>query len=124
MLYSFCFSQQSDSYASDPLNRFLCSPFAVFKHRTVMSVGGKKASIGDGAFVAPSAAVIGDVTLGKRASIWYGTVLRGELMSFMPMPAALCHAKCTWHLSATRLSIHICPLLMAIVTQVTRLRSQ
>ncbi|KAK9908668.1 hypothetical protein WJX75_001214 [Coccomyxa subellipsoidea] len=50
----------------------------VFKHRTVMSVGGKKASIGDGAFVAPSAAVIGDVTLGKRASIWYGTVLRGD----------------------------------------------
>ncbi len=46
-----------------------------------MSLGGKKASIGDGAFVAPSAAVIGDVTLGTRSSIWYGTVLRGKLLS-------------------------------------------
>ena len=29
--------------------------------------------------MAPSAAVIGDVSLGKGASIWYGTVLRGTV---------------------------------------------
>lgn len=31
-----------------------------------------------GAFIAPNATVIGDVTLGKDASVWYGAVLRGD----------------------------------------------
>lgn len=31
------------------------------------------------AFVAPGAWVMGDVTLGPRASVWYGTVLRGDM---------------------------------------------
>lgn len=30
-------------------------------------------------FVAPNAAVVGDVSLGKDASVWYGAVLRGDL---------------------------------------------
>ncbi|MBZ9556919.1 MULTISPECIES: gamma carbonic anhydrase family protein [unclassified Modicisalibacter] len=30
------------------------------------------------AFVAPNAAVIGDVTLGKDVSIWFGAVIRGD----------------------------------------------
>lgn len=33
------------------------------------------------AFVAPSAAVIGDVTIGPRSSVWYGAVLRGDANS-------------------------------------------
>lgn len=31
------------------------------------------------AFVAPGAAVIGRVTLGKEASVWFGSVVRGDL---------------------------------------------
>lgn len=31
------------------------------------------------AFVAPGAAVIGDVTLGEESSVWYGAVLRGDI---------------------------------------------
>jgi carbonic anhydrase/acetyltransferase-like protein (isoleucine patch superfamily)/uncharacterized damage-inducible protein DinB len=31
------------------------------------------------AFVAPSAVVVGDVTLGPRSSVWFGTVLRGDI---------------------------------------------
>ncbi len=31
------------------------------------------------AFVAPTAAVLGDVTLGVRSSVWYQAVLRGDL---------------------------------------------
>jgi carbonic anhydrase/acetyltransferase-like protein (isoleucine patch superfamily) len=31
------------------------------------------------AFVAPTASVLGDVTLGPRASVWYGAVLRGDM---------------------------------------------
>ena len=30
------------------------------------------------AWIAPGAVVLGDVTLGERASVWYGSVLRGD----------------------------------------------
>jgi carbonic anhydrase/acetyltransferase-like protein (isoleucine patch superfamily) len=30
-------------------------------------------------FIAPTAAVMGDVTLGENASVWYGAVLRGDM---------------------------------------------
>ncbi len=35
-------------------------------------------TVGDEYFVAPSAAVIGRVKLGRDASVWFGTVLRGD----------------------------------------------
>lgn len=48
-----------------------------------MSVGrpatGAVPSLGPGAWVAPSADVVGDVTLGPDASVWYGCVLRGDI---------------------------------------------
>jgi carbonic anhydrase/acetyltransferase-like protein (isoleucine patch superfamily) len=31
------------------------------------------------AFIAPGAAVMGDVTLGEEASVWYGAVIRGDM---------------------------------------------
>jgi carbonic anhydrase/acetyltransferase-like protein (isoleucine patch superfamily) len=31
------------------------------------------------AFIAPTAAVMGNVTIGEDASVWYGTVLRGDM---------------------------------------------
>ena len=34
--------------------------------------------VNKGAYVAPNATVVGDVTLGENASIWYGAVLRGD----------------------------------------------
>jgi carbonic anhydrase/acetyltransferase-like protein (isoleucine patch superfamily) len=41
---------------------------------------GKRPRIGKNVFVAPSAIVIGDVEIGDDSSIWYGTVLRGDVM--------------------------------------------
>jgi carbonic anhydrase/acetyltransferase-like protein (isoleucine patch superfamily) len=35
------------------------------------------------AFIAPGAVVLGDVTLGARASVWYGAVLRGDMNSIV-----------------------------------------
>ena len=40
---------------------------------------GKSPVIGSRVFIAETAAVIGDVTIGDDASIWYGTVLRGDV---------------------------------------------
>ena len=37
-------------------------------------------TLADDAFVAEGAVVVGDVVLGAQASVWYGTVLRGDTM--------------------------------------------
>lgn len=50
---------------------------AVNRHRTVMNLFDKKPTLGQDAFVAPTAAVIGDVTLGDKASVFYGSVVKG-----------------------------------------------
>jgi carbonic anhydrase/acetyltransferase-like protein (isoleucine patch superfamily) len=39
---------------------------------------GKRPTIADDAFIAPTATVIGDVTIEPGASVWYGAVLRGD----------------------------------------------
>ncbi|MDQ5825283.1 MAG: gamma carbonic anhydrase family protein [Chloroflexota bacterium] len=40
---------------------------------------GRYPKIGEGCYVAPSATVIGDVTLHDGVSIWFGAVLRGDV---------------------------------------------
>ncbi|MGI5882114.1 MAG: gamma carbonic anhydrase family protein [Dethiobacteria bacterium] len=40
---------------------------------------GKMPRVSKSAFIAPSAALIGDVTIEKGASIWFGAVLRGDI---------------------------------------------
>lgn len=50
---------------------------AVSRHRSVAPLLGEKPSLGSGVFVAPSATVIGNVTLGDKASVFYGSVIRG-----------------------------------------------
>jgi carbonic anhydrase/acetyltransferase-like protein (isoleucine patch superfamily) len=39
---------------------------------------GQEPQLGEGAFVAPGAWVVGNVTLGPEASVWYNAVLRGD----------------------------------------------
>ena len=41
--------------------------------------GDKQPVIGEGTFVAETAVLIGDVQVGERSSLWYGTVLRGDV---------------------------------------------
>lgn len=51
------------------------------RHRTLMNIFDKVPSVDKDAFVAPSASVIGDVSVGRGSSIWYGCVLRGDVNS-------------------------------------------
>jgi carbonic anhydrase/acetyltransferase-like protein (isoleucine patch superfamily) len=44
----------------------------------IYELDGKAPKLGEGAWVAGSAEVIGDVTLGDNASVWFGTVIRGD----------------------------------------------
>ena len=39
---------------------------------------GKTPEIGEGCFIAPTAAVIGDVVIGKDSSVWYGASVRAD----------------------------------------------
>ena len=50
---------------------------AVTRHRSVMNLSTQQPSLASDVFVAPSAAVIGNVSLGSKASVWYGCVLKG-----------------------------------------------
>lgn len=43
------------------------------------TLNGKTPVVGENTFVADNAAMIGDVTIGKGCSIWYGAVLRGDV---------------------------------------------
>ncbi|MFD5540231.1 gamma carbonic anhydrase family protein [Streptomyces sp. NPDC127079] len=45
----------------------------------IVGIGGREPEIGDSVFVAPTASVIGDVTLKAGASVWYGAVIRGDV---------------------------------------------
>ena len=44
----------------------------------ILPFNGKRPRIADTAFIAPNAVLVGDVTVGEEASIWFGAVLRGD----------------------------------------------
>lgn len=44
----------------------------------IYELDGKAPTLGQGAWVADSAQVIGTVELGENASVWFGTVIRGD----------------------------------------------
>jgi carbonic anhydrase/acetyltransferase-like protein (isoleucine patch superfamily) len=50
---------------------------------TVIELDGKTPQVADDAFIAPTAVLIGDVTVGAGASIWFGAVLRGDNSSIV-----------------------------------------
>ena len=45
---------------------------------TLYSIGDQRPVLGDGAWAAPSADLIGDVHLEARASVWFGAVIRAD----------------------------------------------
>jgi carbonic anhydrase/acetyltransferase-like protein (isoleucine patch superfamily) len=50
-----------------------------FPGATIQSFEGKTPQIHETAFIAPGARIIGDVTVGPQASVWYNCVLRGDI---------------------------------------------
>lgn len=45
---------------------------------TLVELEGVAPTIGSDVFLAPTAVIVGDVRIGKRANIWFGAVLRGD----------------------------------------------
>lgn len=46
---------------------------------SIVTIAGKSPQIDDSAFIAPGCRIIGDVTIGPGASIWYNCVIRAEV---------------------------------------------
>ncbi len=44
----------------------------------IIELNGKRPIIGKDVYVAPNAVIAGDVTIGEKASIWFGAVIRGD----------------------------------------------
>ncbi|GHH93192.1 gamma carbonic anhydrase family protein [Streptomyces capillispiralis] len=63
----------------------------------VEGIGGKEPRLDAGAFVAPTASVIGDVTLHAGASVWYGAVLRGDVERISVGASSNVQDNCTLH---------------------------
>lgn len=56
--------------------------------------------VAEGVFVADTARVIGDVELGEDASVWYGSVLRGDVGSIRVGARSNIQDLCTLHMSS------------------------
>ncbi|MEU9336339.1 gamma carbonic anhydrase family protein [Streptomyces sp. NPDC048290] len=63
----------------------------------ITGIGGREPEIDPTAFVAPTAAVIGDVTIRAGASIWYGAVLRGDVERISVGADSNIQDNCTLH---------------------------
>lgn len=63
----------------------------------ITGIGGKEPRVDQEAFVAPTAAVIGDVTVGAGASVWYGAVLRGDVERISVGSSSNVQDNCTLH---------------------------
>ncbi len=46
---------------------------------TILSVNDKAPKFGKNCFVAPNATIVGDVVMGDECSIWFNTVIRGDV---------------------------------------------
>ncbi|MGP4006729.1 gamma carbonic anhydrase family protein [Streptomyces sp. 4N124] len=63
----------------------------------VMGIGDRDPKVDDEAFVAPTASVIGDVTLEAGASVWYGAVVRGDVERIAVGVQSNIQDNCTLH---------------------------
>ncbi|MDQ1021209.1 carbonic anhydrase/acetyltransferase-like protein (isoleucine patch superfamily) [Streptomyces afghaniensis] len=63
----------------------------------ITGIGGREPEIDETAFVAPTASVIGNVTLGVGASVWYGAVLRGDVETISVGASSNVQDNCTLH---------------------------
>ena len=57
----------------------------ISRHRKIMNLYDKRPNVNHESFVAPNAAVVGDVFIGMQSSVWYGAVVRGEWLHTPPV---------------------------------------
>ena len=68
----------------------------------ILEYKGKAPKIDENAFIAPTAVVIGDVEIQAGASIWFGTVIRGDLAPIKIGRNTNIQDNCTVHVDADK----------------------
>lgn len=63
----------------------------------IIAYGGKEPKIGENVFIAPTAVVIGDVIIKDNASIWFNTVIRGDMAGIVIGENTNIQDNCTVH---------------------------
>ena len=63
----------------------------------IIELDGKTPQVADDAFIAPTAVLIGDVTVHAGASIWFGAVLRGDNSAIVIGPGSNVQDNCVIH---------------------------
>ncbi len=58
---------------------------------------GKKPKIGENVFIAPTAVIIGDVVIKDNASVWFNTVIRGDMAGIVIGENTNIQDNCTVH---------------------------
>ncbi|MGD9333003.1 MAG: gamma carbonic anhydrase family protein [Desulfobacterales bacterium] len=66
----------------------------------IVNYRGKRPQIGKNVFIAPTAIVVGDVTIAAGASVWYGAVIRGDLAPIRIGRDTNIQDNCTIHVDA------------------------
>ena len=66
----------------------------------ILPYKGNWPTIAENVFIAPGAMVIGNVTIGEGASIWYNTVVRGDTAPIVIGPRTNIQDNCTLHVDA------------------------
>ena len=65
----------------------------------MISFEGKEPTLGEGVFIAPGAVVLGVVTIGRDSSIFYNSVVRGDVNSIVIGSGTNIQDNCTLHVS-------------------------
>ncbi len=73
----------------------------------ILPFEGQRPQLGEGVFLAPSAVLVGDVRIGSRTSIWFGTVVRGDVHQIRI--GARCNVQdgCVLHVTGGRFPLQI-----------------
>jgi len=66
----------------------------------ILPFGNRAPKIAHGVFIAPDALVMGDVEIGERSSIWYGSVVRGDVNWIKIGKKTNIQDRCVCHVSA------------------------
>ena len=74
---------------------------------TILPYRGIYPKLPDSVFVAPGAAVIGDVEIGERSSIWFNTIVRGDVHYIRIGSDTNIQDNCTLHVTPQKFSLTI-----------------
>lgn len=90
----------------------LTDPAARFPWATILPFEGKVPQIDETAFIAPGARIIGDVTIGPQASVWYNCVLRGDIHRILVGARSNVQDGSVFHVEGPRPDTDGCPTIV------------